>query len=194
MSNTKPNTKPDTTLWGPLGGLIGEWEGAEGVDVSFHNAADRVGETKYRERVTLAPFGPVDNGKQRLYGLDYRMAAWRSGEDDPFHTEIGYWLWDAEGGHVLRCFMVPRGTTVLAGGVARPSDSSFSVEANVGNETYGILSNLYLAARARTTKYTCKVVGDGDSFSYDSCTTYVHGTGGVIAHTDRNTLRRVRSG
>jgi hypothetical protein len=32
---------------------------------------------------------------------------------------------------------------------------------------------------------------NGDSFSYDSCTTYVHYAGGEIAHTDRNTLRRV---
>lgn len=45
---------------------------------------------------------------------------------------------------------------------------------------------------SRTTKYTCKVVIEGDAFSYESCTTYVHGTGGEIAHTDRNTLRRVR--
>jgi hypothetical protein len=179
-------------LWGPLGLFIGEWEGAEGLDVSFHNAKDRVGETRYRERVTLEPFGPVDNGKQRLYGLDYRMAAWRTGEDSAFHTEVGYWLWDADGGHVLRCFMVPRGTTVLAGGTARPDDASFSVEANVGSETYGIMSNLYLAARARTTKYTCRVSAERDAFSYESCTTYVHATGGVIAHTDRNTLRRLR--
>jgi hypothetical protein len=183
----------DTALWGPLGGLIGEWEGDQGLDVSFHNATSRVAETKFRERVTLAPFGPVDNGKQRLYGLDYRMAACRVGEDDPFHTEVGYWLWEAEGGHVLRCFMVPRGSTLLAGGTALPSDSSFAVEANVGSETYGILSNLYLAGRARTTKYTCRIVGGGDTFSYDSCTTVVHGSGGVIAHTDRNTLRRVRA-
>ena len=184
----------DASKWGPLAGLVGEWEGDRGLDVSFHNAANRVNETRFRERATFAPFGPVQNGAQSLYGLDYRMSAWRFGEDAAFHTEVGYWLWDADAGHVLRCFMVPRGTTVLAGGVARPTDSSFAVEANVGNETYGILSNLYLAERARTTKYTCKVVGDGDSFSYESCTTYVHGTGGVIAHTDRNTLRRLRSG
>ncbi len=183
----------DTSAWGPLAGLIGEWEGDGGLDVSFHNASGRVAETKFRERVTLAPFGPVDNGKQRLYGLDYRMAAWRAGENDAFHTEVGYWLWDADGGHVLRCFMVPRGTTVLAGGTARPDDSIFSLEANVGSETYAILSNIYLATKARTTKYTCKVTSTGDTFSYDSCTTYVHVTGGEIAHTDRNTLRRLRA-
>jgi hypothetical protein len=182
----------DTSPWGPLAALIGEWEGTDGLDVSFHNATGRVAETPFRERVTMAPFGPVNNGTQSLYGLDYRMSAWRANEENPFHTEIGYWLWDAADGQVLRCFMVPRGTTVLAGGVAKPGDGAFSVEANLGSDSYGILSNLYLAARARTTKYTCKVVVDGDTFSYDSCTTYVHATGGVIAHTDRNKLRRLR--
>lgn len=181
----------DTSAWGPLAGLIGEWEGSEGLDIAFHNAKGAVGQTPYRERVTFEAFGPVDNGKQRLYGLDYRMAAWRPGEDSPFHTEIGYWLWDAEGGHVMRCFMVPRGTTLIAGGNAKPNDTSFALEATVGSEIYGILSNHYLSAKARTTKYVCRVALQDGAFSYDSCTTYVHATGGEIAHTDRNTLRRV---
>lgn len=181
----------DTRAWGPLAGLIGEWQGDEGLDVSFHNAHGQVRETPYREHVTLEPFGPVANGAQQLYGLDYRMSAWRPNEQGPFHTEIGYWLWDAEGGHVIRSFMVPRGTTLLAGGSAQPSDTVLSLSARVGSEVYGILSNPYLAAKARTTKYDCQItVGDG-IFSYESCTTYVHGVGGEIAHTDRNILRRV---
>jgi hypothetical protein len=178
-------------LWGPLAGLIGEWEGDAGVDVSFHNAKGAVGETKYRERVTFAAFGPVENGKQCLYGLDYRMAAWRLGEDSAFHTEVGYWLWDAADGQVLRCFMVPRGTLVLAGGDAKATDTSFTLDAQVGSETYGILSNRYLAKMARTTKYTCKVTVKGGTFEYDSMTTYVHAKGGEIGHSDRNTLKRI---
>jgi len=182
----------DTSAWGPLAGLIGEWEGNEGLDISYHNAHGQVRETPYRERFTMEPFGPVDNGAQKLYGLDYRMSAWKPGEDNPFHTEIGYWLWDAADGQVIRCFMVPRGTTLLAGGTVRAEDTSFTLGASVGSETYGILSNRYLAAKARTIKYTCKVsVADG-RFSYESCTTYVHAVGGEIAHTDRNTLQRVR--
>jgi hypothetical protein len=181
----------DTSAWGPLAGLIGTWEGDEGVDVSYHNATGRVAETKFRERITMDAFGPVANGKQQLYGLDYRMAAWRANEESAFHTEIGYWLWDADGDHVLRCFMVPRGTTLIAGGNATPDAQSFSLAASVGSETYGILSNLYLAAKARTTKYACQVSITGHSWSYESTTTYVHGTGGEIAHTDRNRLVRV---
>ena len=55
----------------------------------------------------------------------------------------------------------------------------------------GILSNQYLAEKARTTHYICKVTVLGSSFSYESTTTYEHTKGGVIAHTDRNTLHRV---
>jgi len=35
----------------------------------------------------------VDNGSQSLYGLDYKSAMWRWDEENPFHTEVGYWLW-----------------------------------------------------------------------------------------------------
>lgn len=180
-----------TSAWGPLARLIGEWEGDAGIDVSFHNARGSVVETPYRERATFEPFGPVANGVQQLYGLDYRMSAWRLGEEGPFHTEIGYWLWDAATEHVLRCFMVPRGTTLLAGADAKPGDTSFSLEANVGSEVCGILSSRYLSTKARTTKYTCVVTLTDDTFSYDSCTTYVHAVGGAISHTDHNALRRV---
>jgi hypothetical protein len=177
--------------WGPLAGLIGEWEGDQGLDVSYHNVEGEVGETKYREKVSMKPFGPVDNGSQSLYGLDYRMAAWRGEEENPFHTEVGYWLWDAAAGQVMRCFMVPRGSTVLAGGTAKASDTTFSMEANCDDETYGILSNKYLAENARTSKFEVTVKVEGDTFSYEECTYYMHAKGGEIAHTDRNVLRRV---
>jgi hypothetical protein len=181
----------DNSEWGPLAGMIGEWEGDGGLDLSWHNVEGELGETPYREKVSMKAFGPVDNGTQSLYGLDYRMAAWRGTEENPFHTEVGYWLWDAAAGEVMRCFMVPRGSTVLAGGTAKPGDTSFSLEAVVGSEVYGILSNKYLAERARTKKYNCTVtVGDG-TWSYDENTLYDHAIGGEIAHTDRNTLHRV---
>jgi len=178
--------------WGPLAGLIGEWEGDGGLDLSWHNVEGELGETPFREKVSLKAFGPVDNGTQSLYGLDYRMAAWRGNEENPFHTEVGYWLWDAAAGEVMRCFMVPRGSTLIAGGRAKPDDTTFSMEAVVGSEVYGILSNKYLAEKARTKKYTCTVtIEDAGTWSYDECTTYDHAIGGEVAHTDRNTLRRV---
>ena len=89
---------PSPADLGPLAALAGTWEGADGIDVAFSNSVGDSVETPYRERVVFNPFGPVDNGAQCLFGLDYRMAAWRTAveEVDPFHTEVGYWLWDAD--------------------------------------------------------------------------------------------------
>jgi len=180
--------------WGPLAGLIGSWEGDRGIDVSFHNEEGKIGETTYFEHTDFKPFGPVANGTQELYGLDYRMSAWRNGEEhlNPFHSEIGYWLWDEANGQVMRCFMVPRGSVVIAGGTASPDATEFTLSAKLGVQTYGILSNHYLDENAKTVQYdvTIKIV-DG-SFSYDETTIYEHHESkDPIMHTDRNTLTRV---
>ncbi|MDQ1519166.1 MAG: hypothetical protein QOI55_239, partial [Actinomycetota bacterium] len=44
---------------GPLGRLVGTWEGDEGLDVAYAHAKEKVAETPYRERMTFSPFGPV---------------------------------------------------------------------------------------------------------------------------------------
>lgn len=178
--------------WGPLGGLVGSWEGDQGLDVAFHNELGKVAETEYREKTSFNPFGPVDNGSQILFGLDYRTAAWRGDETNPFHTECGYWLWDERDGEVMRCFMVPRGSTIIAGGTATSDATSFVLEADLGSTTYGILSNKYLDQFARTTRYDATITVDGETFHYDETTTVEHSkSSDLILHTDRNTLTRV---
>jgi len=121
------------------------------------------------------------------------MAAWRGDEENPFHTEVGYWLWDAADRAVTRCFMIPRGCTVLAGGVTTPDALSFTLAADVGSEVYGILSNPYLARAARTTRYVCTITVAGpDEWAYEETSTIDHERHGeVLEHTDRNRLRRV---
>jgi len=182
----------ETSNLGPLAALVGTWEGAEGLDVSYSHERGKIQETPYRERATFEPFGPVDNGSQTLWGLDYRTSAWREGEDDPFHTEVGYWLWDGAAGQVMRCFMLPRGSTVLAGGDATADATELTMAADVGSSTYGVLSNQYLDANAKTVRYEVTVrLGDG-SWSYEEDTQLeLKGQSGILHHTDRNTLKRV---
>jgi hypothetical protein len=181
--------------WGPLAALIGEWEGNEGVDFAYANASGETRDTKFREKLSMNSFGPVENGTQVLYGLDYRTAAWRTEieEENPFHTEVGYWLWDAAEQQVMRCFMVPRGSVLIAGGTAAPDATTFTMEAECGSEVYGILSNPFLAAKARTARYTVTVTVNADgSWAYDECSFVEHARfGDTIKHTDRNVLRRV---
>lgn len=180
---------------GPLARLQGTWEGDQGLDVSFNNAAGEVIETRFRERMVFNPFGPVENGRQVLYGLDYRTAAWRAEDINPFHTEVGYWLWDAALGLVMRCFMVPRGSTVLAGGQSSPAATTFTMEARVGSQTFGILSNPYLDENARTTHYVVTVTaGEDGTLRYEETSTIDHRRWPEpVAHVDRNVLRRVEA-
>lgn len=182
--------------WGPLAALAGTWEGNDGLDVSYHNVKGAIAETGYLEKVDLKPFGPVENGRQSLYGLDYRMAAWRHGEEDqnPFHTEVGYWLWDGADGQVMRCFMVPRGAVMIAGASCGADDRAFTLKADPGVATYGILENVYLAAHASTRHYECSIsVADDGTWSYESTTVVRLETlgGEEMKHTDRNVLRKV---
>jgi len=182
----------DTSHFGPLAQLAGEWEGDGGLDVSYHHAEEAVGDTHYRETITFKPFGPVDNGSQKLYGLDYRMAAWRTGEENPFHTEVGYWLWDAALGHVMRGFVIPRGSAILAGGESAPDATSFTMRATSDSDEYGITQNTYLLSNARCTAYQCNVDVDGDTLTYDETSTLIMNEfDEPYLHTDRNTLRRV---
>lgn len=179
--------------WGPLAGLMGTWEsGYDGLDVAFHNDEGKIAETAFRERTTFKPFGPVDNGQQCLYGLDYRTAAWKKGDDNPFHTEVGYWMWDANESQVMRCFMIPRASALIAGGTVEPDATTFKLGAVLGSNSYGILSNKHLDRVAKTTRFEVTVTIDGDTFSYDETSVVEHRKSeAVIMHTDRNTLKRV---
>lgn len=174
---------------GPLASLVGTWEGDQGVDVA-PSAGGQV-ETRYRERIVFDPVGPVVNGPQVLYGLRYATTAWPVGEANPFHEEVGYWLWDSAAGLVLRCFIVPRGVTVLAGGAAAPDAREFRMQAEVGSQTFGILSSPFLDEAFKTVRYEVTVrVGDDGTFSYEEDSVLkIHGEADLFHHTDRNTLR-----
>jgi hypothetical protein len=179
--------------WGPLAQLAGTWEGDQGEDVAYSNEKGSVVLTPYREHTEFKPFGPVENGEQSLFGLDYRMAAWRGTEENPFHTEVGYWLWDARDGQVMRCFLIRRGSALIAGGLVAADATTFTLTSEVGSETYGILSNRFLAAQARTVRYEVEIaVGADGVFSYEEVSLIEHGkTPEHQTHTDRNMLHRI---
>jgi len=147
----------------------------------------------YRERMTFAPTGVVENHQQRLFGLRYATTAWRLGADDPFHEELGYWLWDGAAKQVLRCFMVPRGVTVIAGGTAEPDATRFELAAEVGSETYGICSNKFLDREFKTVRYELKLeFRDANTFHYwEDTVLKIKGQDELFHHTDENTVVRV---
>lgn len=180
--------------WGPLATLAGQWASDQGRDFSYSYSEEKDIENLYREETTFDPFGPVDNGTQSLFGVDYRMKSWRIGADDFFHMEVGYWLFEPATEKLLRCFMVPRSTTIVAAGTAAADATSFRLEAKQGSGTSGVLQNEYLfEGAARTISYWLEVDLAGGHYAYKEDTTMemtAHG-GAAMHHTDENTLTRV---
>jgi len=179
-------------LLGPLAQLAGVWEGDKGDDVA---PSDDMGteNNRFRERMVFEPLSPVNNHEQTLYGLRYKTTAWKIGEADPFHEELGYWLWDPKAKQVLRCFMIPRGVTVIAGGTVEPTATSFELLAKAGSETYGICSNLFLDREFKTVRYHLKMsYPDDNTISYEEDSELqIKGQTATFHHTDKNTLKRV---
>ena len=181
---------------GPLARLVGVWEGDKGEDLAPETPnRQQTARSEFRERIVFEPIGRVDNHEQILYGLRYQTVAWRIGSDQPFHEESGYWLYDGERELVMRCFIVPRGISVIAGGQALRHAESFDLAAKLGSATFGICSNPFLDREFRTVSYTLnvKLLSD-DAWSYHEDTVLVvKGRNEPFHHTDSNTLTRVAS-
>lgn len=185
-------TKHDIRLLGPLAALAGVWEGRAGIDVATGDDRN-IERSEYRERFVLEPIGLVENHEQKLQGLRYATTAWRIGASDPFHEEVGYWLWDAERKQAMRTFLVPRGVSVIAGATVEPDARRFTLRAELGSPTYGICSNPFLHDEFRTERFdvTIEILGP-DRFRYEEDTQLrLRGRADLFHHTDANTLDRV---
>lgn len=175
---------------GPLATLAGVWEGDKGLDVAPSKQGSV--ETAYRERVTFKPLGPVVNGAQVLYGLRYATVAWPLGQEDPFHEEVGYWLWDSQATQVMRCFIVPRAVVVNAGGTVDPKATTFTLAAEVGSETFGVMSSPFLDVAFKTVRYELIVnILGNEQWSYEEDTQLqIQGQPSLFHHTDKNILTK----
>jgi hypothetical protein len=142
--------------------------------------------------MVFEPTGRVDNHQQKLFGLRYSTKAWRIGSPNPFHEELGYWMYEPATGLIVRCFMPPRGLTVLAGGTASADARKFSLEARAGDEVFGICSSPFLTTEFKTVRYTLEVeLVDDDTLRYESHVFLkVKGREALFDHVDANTLRR----
>ena len=114
------------------------------------------------------------------------MAAWRGDEDNPFHTEVGYWMWDARDSEVVRCFLIPRGSAVVAGGIVAADATTYTLKASVGSQTYGILANNWLDKNARSVSYEVTIdTSVDDEFTYSETTVIQHARMSEAGHPHR---------
>lgn len=181
--------------YGPLAVLQGNWEGNVGVDVSYAYGRAAIGETTYFEKAWFEPLPPVINGDQSMAGMKYEITAWRHGEEDgdPFHNEVGYFLWEEPTNTIMRCFAVPRGIGVLQAATIESGGRVWDLRAEKGSETYGLVQNPHLLKKATCGLFTTRfVIEDDETISYESdLHLELAATGEGMNHTDRNTWNRV---
>jgi len=189
----EPAMTDDIANLGPIGVLAGVWEGGKGDDRAPDDDRTKVKHNPYRERMTFEPIGEVNNHEQSMFGLRYATMAWRLDAETPFHEEVGYWLWDAANSQVMRCFIVPRGVSIVAGGTVAADATIFELAADVGSETYGICSNKFLDQEFKTVRFELSIeIHDNDSFSYAEDTVLqIKAQNEPFHHRDKNVVYRI---
>ena len=189
---TEPeDVDPDTLAnLGPLRRLAGVWEGVKGVDVN--PKAEGPERRDFLERIEMQPIDPQANGPQLLYGLRYHVHIVASDEDQTFHDQIGYWLWEPKTGLIVQTLAIPRAQVALAKGQAAPDGTWLVVRAERGATNYGICSEDFLEWAFRTDSYELEVTFHDDGrWSYVSTTMLEVRGQGPFKHVDRNTLTKV---
>lgn len=188
-------TTMDGINYGPLAALVGIWEGDKGVDLAPEPDGDE--RNPYYETMDFVAAGDVTNAEeQTLSVVRYHEVVRRKSNDEVFHDQVGYWLWDPADDTIVECFTIPRGVAVVAGGkLAQPADLSgelvFDVAAQAGADEFGIIQAPFMFNKAKTTGFTHTITVCGDEMRYTQSTVLdIYGKHSYD-HKDVNTLRRV---
>ncbi len=79
--------------YGPLRQLIGTWTGRGGLDIAPE--PDGTERNPYFETIVFETGGDVTNAEsQDLAFIHYRELVQRESNDEVFHDQTGYWIWD----------------------------------------------------------------------------------------------------
>ena len=187
MSN---NTEID---YGPLTELIGVWEGDKGLDIAPE--PDGIENNPYYETLSFTAIGDVTNAEaQVLAVLHYRQIVKRKSNDQIFHDETGYWMWDANTGVIMHSLTIPRGVSVLAGGRYNGGNTTegsivLEVSAGLNDKDWQIIQSPFMQDNARTTAFSHSIKVGNNKLSYSETTT-VEIYDKVFEHTDKNELIR----
>ena len=177
--------------YGPLSRLVGTWKGDKGMDVAPE--PDGSESSPFYETITFEAIGDVDNAEtQNLAALRYCQIVSRKSNDEVFHNETGFWMWDAEQGLVMQGLTIPRGVCLIAGGTFRETQAGqivLEVQAALDNPDWGIVQSPFMRENARALEFRHTISLSGDTLVYNE-TTVLDIYGRRFDHTDENTLTR----
>jgi hypothetical protein len=177
--------------YGPLAGLIGLWKGDRGMDVAPEPDDDEY--NAYYETLVFEAAGDVTNAEEQdLSIIRYHQEVSRKSNDEVFHDQVGYWLWEAATGQVIQTLTIPRAVTLLAGGSARTEKDSIilEVKATAGDPDWGIIEAPFMQKKAKTLQFKHRLAITGDKLFYQETTLLdIYGKHNY-EHTDQNVLHR----
>jgi len=181
----------DSVDYGPLAGLKGTWKGDKGMDIAPD--PDGTEENPYYETITFEEVGTAKNAeKQLLAAVRYLQVVRRKADDEVFHDQTGYWMYDKEHNTTMQSIVIPRGVALLAGGSAI-EEIDGTVELHVvsyGEDSeWSVVQSPFMHENAKTLSFTHTLDIKGDTMKYSE-TTMVDIYGKVFEHTDTNILQR----
>jgi len=181
----------DGVNYGPLASLAGRWEGDKGKDLAPEPDGEQ--ETPYYETLTFEAIGDVTNAEsQTLSVLRYHQVVSKKSDNQIFHDETGYWMWDPKTDTIMHSLVIPRGVCVLAGGKANSAGGPatvLDVKAVSGDKDWGIIQSPFMQEKAKTVEFRHNIPIEGDELTYSE-TTVLEIYSKTFDHTDSNTLKR----
>ena len=101
-------------------------------------------------------------------------------------------MWDAKTNVIMHSLNIPRAVNLLAGTTLtednyKDGKLSFSVEASVNNEDWGIVQSPFMKKNALTKSYLQKIEIENGKMKYEE-TTMLDIYGREFEHTDKNEL------
>jgi len=177
--------------YGPLKGLIGTWKGDKGIDVVPEPEGSET--NLYHETITYTAIGDVTNAESQVLAVvHYLQIVQRKSNNEVFHHETGYWMWDERSKTIMHSLVIPRAVCVLAGAkYAGEKDSEgrvlIEVTAGIEDKNWHITQSPFMKENAKTTAFRHKIAVGNGKLSYSE-TTFLDIYGKSFDHTDQNEL------
>ena len=187
------NTVIDGVDYGPLVLLGGFWRGDKGMDIAPESDGS-IEENPFYEEILFELAGDLSNAdKQKLAIVRYHQKVYRKSNNEQFHDQLGYWLWDAAEQRVMHTLIIPRGVALVASGDYDPAsftgDSvTLKVRADDGGE-WGVAQSTFMRDNARTTAFEMTLQVSGLQMTYSE-TTFLDIYGRKFDHTDNSVLHK----
>jgi len=177
---------------GPLAKLQGTWKsvGAGGVDIAPGQANSTVGKgqpavSPFYEVITFEPAADATNASdQYVAAMYYKQEVFRKSDNQKFHDQRGYLIYDKKNSKVYNSFCVPRAVCVVAEGEA-------GEKMTLKSSPNGISESAYMGKHGQTTGFTMTLDISGDELKY-SQTTGLRIYGKTFEHVDSGALEKVK--